>query len=392
MNEFSSHIAIIGAGISGLTLGCSLKSMGVETIIFEKSSDISEYGAGISISSNGLIPLDQLGLIDEIKKNSFSPQKVIFKHNNKTFFELQASRLHFLNKIPAPFFSMSRQKLVKTLQEKYKSLGGKILFDHKLENINESEDRVSFSNAKSYKVKHIAACDGIKSVIRERYFSKSFEPQYSGYSAWRGIGKSNSKSVEFHLGKNSHIVSYPINDGGDTSFVGIVKTKNLEEESWKKEGTFEELLREFSSYDESIFSMLKTSSKPYKWGIYIRPPLKTLFTQKITLLGDAAHPMVPFLGQGGCMAIEDAYTLGLLCSHNGDDFPSIQKLYQKLRIGRTNKIQKMSYQQGKFNHLNNPLLVSLRNTLIKNTNIVANRLKYMHHYDTHIETLSVIEN
>ena len=65
--------------------------------------------------------------------------------------------------------------------------------------------------------------------------------------------------------------------------MGIVKTENLEEESWKKEGSFEELLREFSSYDESIFSMLKTSSKPYKWGIYVRPPLKTLFTQKITL-------------------------------------------------------------------------------------------------------------
>ncbi len=117
-----------------------------------------------------------------------------------------------------------------------------------------------------------------------------------------------------------------------------------------------------------------------------------MFTQKVTLLGDAAHPMVPFLGQGGCMAIEDAYSLGLLCGHKGDDFSSIQKLYQKLRIGRTNKIQKMSYQQGKFNHLKNPLLVSLRNALLKNTNVVVKRLEYIYHYNTHIETLSVLKN
>ena len=381
MNDFSSHIAIIGAGIAGLTLGNSLKSQGLKTIIFEKSSDVSEYSAGLSISNNGLIPLDQLGLIEEVKKNSFSPENVIFKQNNKSFF-----------KISAPVFSMSRQKLVQILYKKYKDLGGKILFDHQLRNVNASEGQISFANSQSYMVKHIAACDGVKSIIREQYFTRSGEPQYSGYSAWRGIGKSNSKNVEFHLGKNSHIVSYPINDDGDTSFVVIIKTETFEEESWKKEGSFEELVREFSSYDESIFSLLNSSSKLYKWGIYVRPPLKALITKKVTLLGDAAHPMVPFLGQGGCMAIEDAYAFGLLCGHKGDDFPSIQELYQMLRIGRTNKIQKMSYQQGKLNHLSNPLLVSIRNTMIKNTNIIAKRLKYVHHYDIHIETLSVMEN
>ena len=100
-------------------------------------------------------------------------------------------------------------------------------------------------------------------------------------------------------------------------------------------------------------------------------------------MGDAAHPMVPFLGQGGCMAIEDAYTFGYLCHELKCDFIKVQKNYQLLRVERNNKIQQMSLMQGRLNHIKNPFLVYLRNQLIKKTGIVSKRLKIAHTYDVH---------
>ena len=114
-------------------------------------------------------------------------------------------------------------------------------------------------------MKHILACDGIRSSIRQKYFPLSSEPIYSGYSAWRGIGISNSKKIEFHLGSGSHIVSYPIDNNGQTSFVGIIKTPEISDDSWKIKGSKASLLDDFKDYDNDIFSMLNSSEDVYKW-------------------------------------------------------------------------------------------------------------------------------
>ena len=374
MNDYSSHIGIIGGGIAGFTLGCTLKKYGINTVIFEKEGKVPESGAGISISPNGLMPLDHLDLMNDLKSNSYKSQKGILKHKSEQLLEM-----------PSPVYSMNRRDLINILYKRYEDLGGEILFDHELKSIEEATKELIFSNSNSYKVNHIVACDGIKSFIRENFFSKGSPPKYSGYIAWRGFIKSDNPNVEIHFGPNRHLVSYPINKNLERSFTGIVKTKDQEVESWKEKGSLEDLMEDFKDFNKDISSLFNSAEEIYKWGIFIRPPLKNIIKKNITLIGDAAHPMVPFLGQGGCMAIEDAYSFGYLCHELKCDFTEVQKNFQLLRVERNNKIQKMSFMQGKLNHIKNPLLVYLRNQLIKKTGIVSKRLKTVHTYDAHNE-------
>lgn len=379
MKDYSSYIGIIGGGIAGLSAGCALELQGIKTIVFERTDAVSEYGAGISISPNALRVLDSLGIKNSFINQSCIPSSASFNYLNKN-----------LRTIGSAVVTSSRQTLIKAFHNRYIELGGQILFDHECKEIHQDACEITFADDQSYKVKHILACDGIRSNIRQKYFLLSSEPIYSGYSAWRGIGISNSKKIEFHLGSGSHIVSYPIDNNGQTSFVGIIKTPEISNDSWKIKGSKASLLDDFKDYDNDIFSMLNSSEDVYKWSIFIRPPLKSMYVKNITLLGDAAHPMVPFLGQGGCMAIEDAYVFAALAKKMDCDFDKAQNLYQKIRMQRANKIQAASMFQAKLNHLENPIAIFFRNLIIRYTSVVSIRLKGIWDYDVDKEIKKII--
>ena len=368
----SDSIGILGGGIAGLTLGCTLLQEGIPAIIFEQSSEVSSFGAGISLSKNALRLLYRLNIYENLFNRSFAPSKVLIQDSIEAISEFSA---------PTGMLATRRQELINCLLERYLSLGGEIFYDHSLKTYNQVTREIAFKNDTKYTINHLAACDGIRSSIRDTFFTINQKPKYSGYSAWRGVGKSELQSVHFALGPNSHIVNYPVNNDGDVSFVGVLKESNEFDESWRAEGSYKDLLDDFSHYDPNIFPKIKDSTKLYKWGIYIRPPLKSMITKNITLLGDAAHPMVPFLGQGGCMAVEDAYAFGILCKITNCDFTKAQSIYDSVRSKRTKKIQRMSMMQGKIYHMKNPLLVAARNAVMRYTNIPGNDLKRLHDYD-----------
>ena len=370
MKDYSSHIGIIGGGIAGLTAGCALRLEGINSVIFERNESINEHGAGISISPNGLMLLKKLGIDESLLSKSFTPKKVVMRYLNKEMrsFDVQV-------------VTSSRQKLLQVIQERYIALGGEILFGHKYEVLNQDSCEVVFKNNQTYKVAHVLACDGIKSPIRQKYFPSSEKPIYSGYKAWRSIGLSTARDIQFYFGPGTHIVTYPIDDKDRTSFVGIVKSKEVTKDSWRVVGSKAQLLEDFKFYDKKIFSMIDSDEDIYQWSIYIRPPLKSLCSHNITLLGDAAHPMVPFLGQGGCMAIEDAYTFGRLAGKLSCDFKKVQALYEKVRLKRNNKIQSSSMIQGRLNHLKNPIFIFVRNLFLRFTPIISIRTKKIWGHD-----------
>ena len=375
MSDYRNHIGIIGGGIAGLTLGCALLEQGIPAIIFEKMPEETSHGAAISLSSNALRLLDRLEIYNDLKNQSFVHSAASIQGPQKE-----------ISSFPTPeVLTTRRQTLMSLLYSRYINLGGEIFHHHDFASFDVAKCEVTFTNENKYTLKHLAACDGIRSSIRDTFFAANQDPKYSGYSAWRGIGKSNLQKIHFALGPDSHIVSYPINKEGDVSFVAVKKEDYQFKESWKEEGSVKDLLDDFSIYDSKIFPALEDSMPLYKWGIYIRPPLKSMIAKNITLLGDAAHPMVPFLGQGACMAIEDTYSFAMACNENIANLEDAQADYDFVRNKRTKKIQFLSMMQGRIYHMKNPLLVAARNVTMKYTNIPGNDLKRIHDYDVHDE-------
>jgi 2-polyprenyl-6-methoxyphenol hydroxylase-like FAD-dependent oxidoreductase len=352
MSNYENHIAIIGAGIAGLTLGCVLKKAKIPVVIFEKSINISDYGAGISISQNGIRILKQLDIYDEIVSTSSNPQKAVFFSNDKK-----------INSFDIDVITTSRQVLYKFLYNKYISIDGEILFDHELCDLSIEKVELKFLGDKAYKVKHIAACDGIKSLCRKKIDYQK-EPVYSGYSVWRAIVERKQKNTHTFLGPNHHIVTYPISDS-KISFVAAIKTTKKYQESWRSSGTYEELKDDLVLGNKDSYSFINENTPLFKWGVYIRPHIKNIKYKNLTLFGDAAHPIVPFIGQGGCLALEDAYIFGNLLIKYDCDINKTQNAYEVLRIKRIKTIANMSLRQGHLNHISNPIIVFLRNFVMK---------------------------
>ena len=368
MKDHSNFIAIIGAGISGLALGIILQRNKIPCIIFEKSEKISEYGAGISISPNGLAVLNNLDVINDLKPISRQPEQAIFFSNNKK-----------INQIPINVFTTTRKSIYKVLLDKYQELKGEIYFGHEVVDVDNETKMLTFNDKKSTYVKHIIACDGIKSICQKKVSSMYDEPKYSGYYVWRTIFPSNQTNIHFYLGSNFHVVSYPV-DKERSSLVAAVKSKNKQNESWKQQGSIHNLLSEIPSNILKNYPSISENYGVYKWGIFLRPNVKSLFDNNITYVGDAAHPIVPFIGQGACLALEDSYVLGQLISRH-NNIKIAQAKYNKLRINRVRTIYRKSLNQGKLNHLRNPLLVFLRNFLMKYTNIISTQTKSIWLYD-----------
>jgi salicylate hydroxylase len=369
MNNYRNHIAIIGGGISGLALGCTLQEAKIPVAIFEQSSEVSNYGAGISISPNGIKILKNLGIYQDILERSANPKNAVHFSNNKQ-----------IKSFDVDVITTTRKTLYEVLLNKYIELGGEILFNHKLRSIDINNSELHFSNNITYKVKHIAACDGIKSICRNQILPKD-NPVYSGYSVWRSIVDKKQDNIETLLGPNHHIVTYPISSS-KISFVAAVNTNKEYIESWKAPGSLEELKLDLPISAYNFLSLLDDRSTLYKWGVYTRPAPRSLCFENLTLLGDAAHPIVPFIGQGGCLALEDAYAFGkLICSYKGD-IKNSQMAYENLRLPRIHKIKSLSERQGYLNHIKNPILVMGRNMIIKYAPSIGMRsIKQIWDYD-----------
>jgi salicylate hydroxylase len=380
------RVGIVGAGISGLTAGCALRQCGIQVDIYERSKNISEFGAGITLSRNATMLLAKLGVLESLAKKSYKPTKSFIK-DYKTAKEITSTNF-------SGFIAADRRDVVEALSKKYIQLGGSLYTSREVESVDEAEGFIFFSDKSKAQVDLILACDGIRSILRDNNFDNS-KPRFTNYVAWRGMSDvkkipefDGNDQVNLYLGPGSHAVHYPIGNEGKVNFVAVQRTENWEEESWKTEGNQNHFSEAFSEWNDDVLQIFSAPEKVYRWGIFDRRQPSELYKDKLVLLGDSAHPMVPFLGQGGCVSIEDAYTLGFLVGEFRGDVGKALACYQELRLKRGNWMQRRSNFQGLFNHVTNPMLVNIRNLATKiflNANV-----KNLHSFNAHAEVLTLL--
>lgn len=372
-----SNVAVIGAGVSGLTAAYALKKIGIEIDVFERSESIKEFGAGITLSKNATILLQDIGLMDSLSSKGHYPMGSYIRDYKK-------AKVIKSKRLDKNFITLDRRDLVATLATRLEDIGGSIYFDSEIKSIDPTAGEISISNHEKKSYDLILICDGIKSSLRGSYFDNQ-QPQFTNYVAWRGMTTienlpkyEGSDKVNVYYGPGGHCVHYPTGRDNLINFIAIEHNKIWSEESWKTEGSKSEFLNCFKGWNEDLLSMFSSAQEVYKWGIFERSLPKTLYRDKCVLLGDAAHPMVPFLGQGGCLAIEDAYCLMSLLMEE-KDINVVLGQYDKLRNRRGSWIQKRSKFQGVFNHVSNPSLVMIRNFITKL--IMNNSVNRLHSYD-----------
>ena len=381
-----SNVAVIGAGVSGLTAGYALRKIGIEVDIFERSESIKEFGAGITLSQNATMLLQEIGLMESLSSKGYHPMGSYIRDYKKA----KVIKSKILDK---NFITLDRRDLVATLTTRFEEIGDSISFDSEIQSIDPIAGEILISNQAKRTYDLILICDGIKSSLMELYFDNQ-KPQFTNYVAWRGMTSienlpkfEGNEKVNVYYGPGGHCVHYPTGRKDLVNFVAIEQNVTWSEESWKIEGSKTEFLNRFKGWNEDLISMFDSSQEVYKWGIFERPLPKKLYRSKCVLLGDAAHPMVPFLGQGGCLAIEDACCLMFLLKRKEDLNLVLQK-YDALRNSRSSWIQKRSKFQGMFNHVSNPLLATVRNLVTKI--IMNSSVNKLHSYNL-IKELSKVK-
>ena len=351
-------IAIIGGGIAGLTFARCLTTKDYDIHIFEKKESFEEIGAAISVFPNALCVMDYLGLLPAILKNSGHFKTVYLKTSTGKVLSKSEPKSDY------PVICIHRANLHRILLE---NIDANLFNNYALKKLTHNPDgkiELEFENGKNLLFDAVIGADGIHSAVRQDIIDDG-EPIYRGYNVWRGVVK-----TDFDIGygsetygKGQRVGIVPIKDG----VYGWWATANedyLQDDN--PEGTITKLNRLFGNWHYPISELINNTDNILKNSLIDRKPHKGWTKGNATLLGDAAHPSTPNLGQGGCMAIEGAYILAKSIENYGVSQKAFQR-YEDLQFPRSSNIVNQSLKMGQIGQIENPFLIALRNFAIKAT-------------------------
>lgn len=364
------NIDIIGAGIGGLTTAIALEEKGIKTRIFEQANQIKEVGAGIILANNGMQVFEKLGLRKAIEENGNSISSMnITKSNLKPLSKIDLS--YFERKYNTKNIAIHRGKLQQILIDKLKST--EINLAHKLTTIvkNENGYDLSFENGNQIKSSTILGADGLNSIVRQNIFPNN-SIRNANQICWRGVTEYElplkfRNELNEAWGKSERFGFVQISENN----VYWYALKSFKKD--KNEFSLNYLHQYFSSYNSVIIDLIYSTKKEQINTAEISDlkPTNTWFKENVCLIGDSAHATTPNMGQGACQAIEDAYVLSECI--NKYSIAKAFSEYQKLRLTKAQQVVKTSWLVGKMAHISNPILISLRNQLLRLTPASVNR-------------------
>ena len=334
-------VAIVGAGIGGLTAALALLKRGIDVEVYEQAAELKEVGAGLQLSANGSRVFYALGLADELRRLSCeaTAKEIRMWNTGETWplFDLGAASIE---RYGFPYFTVYRPDLLEVLADAVRrEKPAAIRLGVKCETISLSGDRVLMNG--KFESEALIGADGVHSRVRQELFGPD-KPEFSGVVFWRGVvpmerlPQHMARSVGTNwIGPGGHVVHYPLRAGTLMNFVGALERSGWEVESWSARGTTAELAADFEGWHDDVHAMIRSIPAPSKWALMVRAPLERWTVDRATLLGDACHSMVPFLAQGAVMAIEDGLILARCLEAHA--VPAALARYEAARRERTRR-------------------------------------------------------
>ena len=341
-------IIISGGGIGGLTAALCLAKFGHEVVVLEQAPVFTEVGAGLQISPNGMKVLNALGLAEPLKTLAFEPERIElrFGESGQVIFDIPLKETAEV-RWDAPYYHFHRADLLGVLCAAAMDIPAiTIRNTAKLARYEDTGAgvRVTLEDGSEISGDVLIGADGLHSAVRNQMLGPE-KPVFTKCIAWRGVVPMERLSKApppptacAWVGRGKHVVTYRLRRGELANFVGVVEQDDYTEESWSAAGAKEQVARDFSGWHPVISEMIEQADQFFRWGLFGRTPLSKWSDGNVTLLGDACHPMLPFLAQGAVMAIEDAWVLAK-CLADSKDVPDTLKTYETLRRPRTSKVQ-----------------------------------------------------
>lgn len=368
-------IDIIGAGIGGLTTAIALEQKGFETRIFEQAATIKPVGAGIILANNAMQVFEKLGLKEEIEAHG----------NHISSMNLTKPNLKPLSKVDLSYFekkhgvqntAIHRGTLQQILLNKLQST--EVHLNHRLNTVERHAPIYSllFENGKHVQSSTLIAADGLRSAVRNALFSNN-EIREAKQVCWRGV-------THFNLPEQyAHELNEAWGKDDRFGFVQIAPNKVYwyalkSFQNNPSECSLDNITTYFEGYHPLMIDLISSTPKEHINTAVIADlaPTNTWYQENLCLIGDAAHAMTPNLGQGACQAIEDAYVLSE-CLHAYDVNTAFEK-FQQLRLPKAHRVVKTSWNVGKLAHMTNPLLIGIRNQLMRMTPSSVSRKQSEH--------------
>ena len=372
-NGQSLPILIAGGGIGGLAAARALALKGLPVLVLEQAPEFREIGAGIQLGPNVFRALEKLGLKDAVLADVHRPpameMRCALSGESVTRIPLEDPR--FLAKFKQPYAVTHRHDLHSVFIDACKSNNLITLETNRtVEDFEQDEDGVTLTLQSGERVRGRAliGCDGMWSKIREKIVGDG-KPLVSGHIAYRAVLKREevpadlwSPDVILWAGPRTHLVHYPLRRGEIYNLVAVFHSERYVE-GWNAEADAGDLWAHFNGQRPEVMRMLERIETWRMWVLCDREPVKEWSKGRVTLLGDAAHPMLQYLAQGACMATEDSVCLAEKVSEQPDDLPAAFHAYVQQRYLRTARVQIMARVYGDFYHARGPA-AELRNQLL----------------------------
>jgi salicylate hydroxylase len=381
------RIAIVGAGVGGLTLALALRERGMDAQLYERTTELREVGAAVYLAANASRFIERFGLGDAFDSVSWEPTALIYRdgrdgHVIARHDETESGRYG------APGYGVHRADLQEILAD---AVGReRIHLGKEIMGYSQDGDEVTigFADGTQVQADIVVGADGARSLVRELMVGHD-DKIYTGRSGFRGIvavkdlpSLPDPTTIQFWIGPDGHLLHYPIGGDGDAINFLLVKRLAWEVDDWTVPAEPGEHLGHFEGWHPAVIEMISAPTFDRRWALNRRPPISQWYDGRVVLLGDAAHALVPHHGQGANITVEDAVVLARCLAEAGSSgIDAAIVSYQDQRLERTARVQKASYVTADVLHLPDGDEAMKRNAKLADPAWMHDQLDWIHSYD-----------